>query len=40
MLFYNNSISTFAWTEYGPEVDQSSIENTCAADNNGVNNST
>lgn len=31
---YDNTSVTFTWTEYGPEIDQISIENTCS---NGVN---
>jgi hypothetical protein len=33
---YNNSTTTFTWTEYGPETDQTSIESTCSAGANGV----
>ena len=41
---YDNSTSTFNWTEYGPEIDQASIDATCNAGTDGavksVNNST
>lgn len=30
---YNSSSVSFSWTEYGPEIDQTSIDNTCT---NGV----
>lgn len=33
---YSESSNTFQWTEYGPEVDQTSIENTCSAGIGGV----
>jgi len=33
---YDNSTTTFSWTEYGPEIDQASIENTCSKGSNGV----
>jgi len=33
---YESSTSTFRWTEYGPEVDQQTIEATCAAGEDGV----
>lgn len=33
---YNNSTTTFSWTEYGPEIDQASIETTCSNGNNGA----
>ena len=32
-----NSNTTFSWTEYGPELDQESIEMTCGAAAVGVN---
>lgn len=34
---YDNSNTTFSWTEYGPELDQESIEMTCGAAAAGVN---
>jgi hypothetical protein len=34
---YDNNSITFSWTEYGPEIDQASIENTCSNGANGVN---
>lgn len=34
---YDNTSNTFAWTEFGPEVDQTSIENTCSNGTDGVN---
>ena len=33
---YDNSTRTVTWTEFGPELDQVSIDNTCAAGVNGV----
>jgi hypothetical protein len=33
---YKNGSTTFSWTEYGPEINQSSIENTCSNGSNGV----
>ncbi|MFT5823562.1 MAG: hypothetical protein ACI8ZM_004824 [Crocinitomix sp.] len=33
---FNNNTTTFSWTEYGPELDQSAIEATCEAANDGV----
>lgn len=36
-VIYDNNSTTFSWTEYGPEIDQDSIENTCSAGVNGVN---
>lgn len=33
---YDNDAKTFSWTEYGPELDQSSIEATCAQGTGGV----
>ena len=34
---YDNSNTTFSWTEYGPELDQESIETTCSYATGGVN---
>jgi hypothetical protein len=34
---YDNGTTTFSWTEYGPELNQESIEATCDAGNNGAN---
>jgi len=34
---YDNNSNTFSWTEFGPELDQTSIENTCSNGTNGVN---
>lgn len=34
---YNNNTITFSWTEYGPELDQASIEISCSNETNGVN---
>ena len=34
---YDNNSKTFLWTEFGPEIDQASIENTCSNGANGVN---
>ena len=34
---YDNNSTTFSWTEYGPETNQTSIENTCSNGSNGVN---
>jgi len=34
---YDNSNTSFSWTEYGPELDQASIETTCSNANGGVN---
>ena len=33
---YDNSTTTFSWTEYGPELDQATIDATCSAGDNGV----
>lgn len=33
---YDNKSTTFSWTEYGPEIDQTSIANTCSKGTNGV----
>ena len=33
---YNNNTVTFTWTEYGPEIDETSIENTCSNGVDGV----
>jgi hypothetical protein len=33
---YDNNSTTFSWTEYGPEITQTSIENTCSNGANGV----
>ncbi|PHR33697.1 MAG: hypothetical protein COA38_04595 [Fluviicola sp.] len=33
---YDNGTTTFSWTEYGPEIDQASIEATCSNGNNGA----
>lgn len=33
---YNATDTTFTWTEYGPELDQSAIETTCSNGSNGV----
>jgi len=35
-VLYNNSSVTFSWTEYGPEIDQSSIDSTCSNGTDGV----
>ena len=34
---YDESNTTFSWTEYGPELDQESIETTCSNATGGVN---
>ena len=34
---YDDSNTSFSWTEYGPELDQVSIETTCSNANGGVN---
>lgn len=34
---YENSSITFSWTEYGPEIDQATLENICSNEDNGVN---
>ncbi|MDB4539602.1 hypothetical protein OAG16_02355 [Saprospiraceae bacterium] len=33
---YDNNLIIFSWTEYGPEITQASIENTCSDGVNGV----
>lgn len=33
---YDNTLIIFSWTEYGPEITQASIENTCSDGVNGV----
>ncbi|NOQ75037.1 MAG: hypothetical protein GQ574_23695 [Crocinitomix sp.] len=33
---FNSNTTTFSWTEYGPELDEATIEATCAAGNDGV----
>lgn len=33
---YDNNLIIFSWTEYGPEIIQASIENTCSDGVNGV----
>lgn len=33
---YSSSPSSFSWTEYGPEIDQTTIDSTCGAGQNGV----
>ena len=33
---YNHSTTTFTYTEYGPEIDQATIESTCSKGANGV----
>lgn len=33
---YNSDTETITWTEFGPELDQSSIDATCSAGNNGA----
>ena len=36
---YDNSSTTFNWTEFGPEIDQTSIESTCSSGLGGVSKS-
>lgn len=36
---YDNETTTFHWTEYGPEIDQESIDATCSAGVDGINKS-
>jgi len=35
-VLFDNSSTTFSWTEFGPELSQNAIENTCSNGANGV----